>query len=208
MRGPGTQVDIVENLKAGLARALSETGWSERALSVVAGLALDAARNVLRGRSASLRGDRLRRIAAVLGLSEDALTGRAPWPQGALPRAPIAPAPPRARRQRSVTVQEVGFTNGQAFEQLSGAWTVPSSVFEDRNIDAAGVMLLRAPSALPGRRIKRGDLLLVDVGADARSSRRRGGVYVVRGPGGAMLKVGVGPNEIVVGGVVGCLRWL
>ncbi|MGI4795097.1 MAG: helix-turn-helix domain-containing protein, partial [Janthinobacterium lividum] len=60
---------------------MEETGWSPRGLSAAAGLGPDAVRNVVRGLSATLRGDRLERIAAILGVPAAALVGEKPWPR-------------------------------------------------------------------------------------------------------------------------------
>ena len=77
-------VDRVPNLAAGLKRALTETGWSERGLALAASLKADRLRNVNRGRSAALEGDAVDRVTEVLGTSAGVLTGAEPWPAGGL----------------------------------------------------------------------------------------------------------------------------
>ncbi len=76
------KVDRVKNLAAGLRRALTESGWSERGLAMAAGLKPDRLRNVNRGLSSTLPADVLARVADTLAVPATALTGTEAWPSG------------------------------------------------------------------------------------------------------------------------------
>lgn len=172
------------SLAAGLARALSETGWSARGLSVAAGLNIDAVRNVVRGASTTLRDDRLERIAAVLGIQPGALTGERPWPRRRLRRAPVTEPAPRRRAVESVRISEVDLRPGAPgsgrdirHRPVATTWTVPADMIEERGLSAEDLVIVRSPTSLGGRRIAEGDRLLVDVGEAARQSTA--GVLVI-----------------------------
>ena len=76
------KIDKVRNLAAGLRRALQESGWSERGLSMAAGCKPDRLRNVGRGLSSTLPADVMARVADVLAVPAASLTGGEPWPAG------------------------------------------------------------------------------------------------------------------------------
>ncbi|MGI4794445.1 MAG: hypothetical protein ACRYG8_10295 [Janthinobacterium lividum] len=205
--------DAVDSLATGLLRALAETGWSARGLSAAAGLGPDAVRNATRGASRTLRGDRLERIAAVLGIPVAALTGEQPWPRRKLPPAPMAEPQPRRRLGDSARIPEVDLRpgasgTGSGIRDLPevGTWTVPTEMLAERGLRGEDLVIVRAPSAVPGRRIVAGDRLLVDVGDAAR--RPGSGLAVIHGARGYRLVEAPGARAVVVGRVVGRWEWM
>ncbi len=227
----GTHVDTVDSLAAGLQRALEETGWSARGLSLAAGLCADAVRDVLRGQSASPTGDRLARIAAALGIDPAALIGEKRWPRKKLTPAPApAPSPRRPPPGTSISIPEVDLryaAPGGGREILDQSrprfvWRVPADLLEGRRLDVEALVIVRAPHDVEGSDIRGGDRLLVDVSVGAR--RLLGGVLVewahgvhglvpVRGrrAGRVRLQENVdddGQAIDVVGRVVGRWSWM
>lgn len=203
----------VDRLATGLLRALEETGWSARGLAAAAGLPVDAVRNVTRGLSTTLRGDRLERIAAVLGCSSAALTGQKPWPRRRLHRAPVAEPGPRRRRVGSVEIPEVDLRprasgTGSGIRDLPevGTWTVPAEMLAERGLQAEDLVVVRAPTAVAGHGIRKGDRLLVKVWDAGR--RPADGIAVVHGTRGYRLVVAPGKRVVVVGKVVGRWEWM
>ena len=94
------KVDRVKDLAAGLRRALQESGWSERGLSMAAGCKPDRLRNVGRGLSSTLPAEVMSQVADVLAVPAASLIGEQPWPdQGARlkrsepPQEQVAAAP-------------------------------------------------------------------------------------------------------------------
>ncbi len=181
----GTRVDTVDNLAAGLLRAIDETGWSARGLSLTARLGPDAVRDVLRGQSATLTGDRLKKLASVLGISPAALIGEARWPRKRLVPAPVQePAPRRPPPGTSVSIPEVDIrlgAPGSGREILDQSrprhhWRVPADMLEGRRLDPESLVIVRAPHDVEDAGIKGGDRLLVDTSVGAR--KLLGGVVV------------------------------
>lgn len=227
-----TRVDTVDRLASGLQRAIDETGWSARGLSLAAGLGADAIRDVLRGQSTSLSGDRLIRIASTLGISPAALTGEARWPRKRLTPAPAPePAPRRPPPGSSLSIPEVDLrygAPGTGREILDPSrprhmWRVPGDLLEGRRLEVEALVIVRAPHDVDGSGIREGDRLLVDVSDGAR--RLLGGVLVewahgvhglvpVRGRRAGKVRVREHADDDddqmvdVVGRVVGTWMWM
>ncbi len=173
----GTRVDKVDSLAAGLQRAIDETGWSARGLSLAASLGPDAVRDVLRGQSSSLTGDRLNRIATVLGIAPAALLGQARWPHKKLTPAPTpVPAPRRPPPGTTLSIPEVDIrygAPGTGREILDPSrprrrWRVPGDLVEGRRLEVEALVIVRAPHAVAGSEIREGDRLVVDTSVGAR----------------------------------------
>lgn len=218
--------DRVADLAAGLTRAIAEAGWSARGLAAAAGLGPDAVRNATRGLSGTLRGDRLERLAVALGISPAALTGERPWPRRRLRLAPAAEPAQRVRRGGTMTVREVDLRTeapGSGPDVLdrptAATWIVPRDAIPS-SVKSGDLVMVRSPSEVPGRGIKVGDRLLVDVGD--RTGRpwlsviRDGHGYALAAVRGASVQIWksskneqVGLAEVgVVGHVVGRWAWL
>ena len=172
-----THVDKVDSLASGLLRAMEAMGWSARGLSLAAGLGADAVRDVIRGQSATLTGDRLARIASVLGIPPAALTGEKRWPRKRLNPAPApAPSPRRPPLGSSISIPEVDVrlhAPGSGREILDPSrprqvWRVPADLLEGRRLDLEALVIVRAPHDVEGAGIRGGDRLLVDVSVGAR----------------------------------------
>ena len=180
-----TRVDTVDTLAAGLLRALEETGWSARGLSLAAGLRADAVRDVFRGQSGSLTGDRLARVASTLGISPAALIGEKRWPRKKLTPAPAPePAPRRLPPGTTLSIPEVDLrlgAPGSGREILDQSrprhhWRVPADLVEGRRLEVEALVIVRAPHAVEDAGIRGGDRLLVDVSVGAR--KLLGGVLI------------------------------
>ncbi len=227
----GTRVDTVDTLAAGLLRALEQTGWSARGLSLAAGLSPDAVRDVVRGQSGTLTGDRLTRLATVLGISPAALLGQARWPRKKLAPAPVQePAPRRPPPGSSISIPEVDLrlkapgTGREILDQSRPRqhWRVPADLVEGRRLDPESLVIVRAPHDVEDAGIRGGDRLLVDVSAGARRllagvlvewSHGVHGLVPVRGRRTGKVRLQENADDDgqaidVVGRVIGHWKWL
>ena len=227
-----THVDRVDTLASGLQRALEETGWSARGLSLAAGLGADAVRDVLRQQASTLTGDRLTRIAAVLGIDPAALTGETRWPKRRLAPAPApAPSPRRPPLGATLSIPEVDVrlhAPGGGREILDPSrprhhWRVPADLLEGRRLEVEALVIVRAPHDVEGAGIRGGDRLMVDVSVGARRllagvlvewSHEAHGLVPVRGKRAGSVRLqehsdGEDDQVVdVVGRVVGKWAWM
>ena len=156
------------SLAAALTRLLRERGLSALGLSRAAGLADDAVRNIISGRSLEPRGEVVAALAAHLDVTLESLLEGDPVPRGPSRGDEMVEVPGRAW----VPVRWSGPTAERLEAKDAPSWTLPVSALGGR--DPAGLVVYAAEEDGPG--VRRGDRLIVDTADDLPSPP---GLFVV-----------------------------